>query len=143
MDDTYILYLSEDNFKTLFDEKDIELIIESSNIKTAQKAAEEIVSSQKWKNIKKSALVGAAQNFEEKPRSSLDFIKKSHQIQSFLEKAYDPKLRKERNKDSDITIIKTKKSRKVVKDAHYLEVQNLADMSTRRVRFSTSFYNGF
>lgn len=137
-----ILYLSEANFKDLFDEQDMSELILNPEIKTAQAAVDDIISSNNWKLFKKKAQISAAKNINKKAHSSLDFIPQNYEIDKYMSKLSDPNVKKLINQDQNHEIVKVKKSRKVVGDAYYLETNKLNIMSTRRVRFSSSFYHG-
>ena len=142
IEDSYILYLSEKNFKELFDDQDISNIIFNSKIKSPQVAINDILESQKWEKTKKSSIISAAKNIEVKPTGSFDFIKRSHDIQKFIDKALDVECSNKKKENNIFSIIKIKKQKKTVGDPNYLEMHKLENISNRRVRFSSSFYNG-
>jgi len=77
------LNIKYEDFLNCFNEVDIQRVIQKSKIKTAQQAIDEIVASQKWKLLRKSAIVSAVSNFAEKPRSSLDFIQSIFTLNKF------------------------------------------------------------
>ena len=141
LEDSYILYISEKNFKEIFDDQDISNILLNSKIKSPQTAVKDILESQKWDKTKKSSIVSAAKNFEVKPIGAFDFMKRNYDIQSFIDKALNSELANIKKKENDYSIIKIKKQTKVVGDPNYLEMHKLEDISNRRVRFSSSFYN--
>jgi predicted RNA-binding protein associated with RNAse of E/G family len=85
-------------------------------VKTAQKVVDEVIASKKWENCRKSAIASAIQFFND-PYRKLDF----------------------KSSEKDHVVVKSEKTRKVVHDAYYLEINKLNEMSKRRVRFSTQF----
>ena len=86
LEDTFILFMPTKDFKSCFTTEEIGTLIELSKIKTAKQAIDEIIESNKWNSVRKKAVVTAALNKEVKPHSSLDFVKRSHDIQSFMDK---------------------------------------------------------
>ncbi|CAI2387832.1 unnamed protein product [Moneuplotes crassus] len=147
LEDTFMLYLTPEQFFEVLTTENIQQIVEQNTIKTSQQAIDDIVNFQKWNLIRKKASITAAFNREEKPRSSLDFIKRTHQIQDFIKKVNAPEIVRKLNEKKEMKIIKTKKCYKRVNDPHYLQLHSLDQVSRRTVRFaladSSSSDDGF